>query len=190
MTNEERTARSAWLSVFSTEAAGNITALSDDNNDPCRWLSLLGHDDAHVVLGVFVLWLRAQPRDVPQRIADVIGQLPPSLQESARWVASPWLAFSAVSQFDSGLWARVLDEGQGGAILAQLYAPPEALRLRLRLALFDACSRNPNKFFALLQRLLIKQPWMHEWIVDLMAEPDIAHGLISYDTRLLYRNRA
>jgi Zn-dependent peptidase ImmA (M78 family) len=186
MTNEEQIARSAWLSVFSTEAVGDITALSDETDDPCRWLSLLGHDDARVVLGAFVLWLRAQPRDAPERIADVISRLPASLQDSARWVASPWLVFPEVSRFDFSLWARVLDAGQEDAILAQLHEPAEALRLRLRLGLFEAYHRNPNTFFALLQRLLIKQPWMHEWVVDLMAEPDFARSLISYDTRLLY----
>lgn len=189
MTRDEQIARSAWLSIFQTRPPDGLPGAEADireNGDSDRWPRLFHHQDLRIALGAFVLWLRQQPRDDVERVAEAIATLPVPLQESARWIASPWLTFPEVSRFNSTVWAHLLDEGQDEAILVQLRDPPASLRLRLLLGLFDAWSRNPKQFTILLHRLLIREPHMEEWVVDLMAEADVSRSLISYDTRLLY----
>lgn len=91
MSAQERLAQIAWYAVFIPVDFDTMADLLEANSNPRYWLSLLGHSDATVALGAFVLWLRfAQPHD-PQAIRDAIRQLPSALRASAPWVASPWL---------------------------------------------------------------------------------------------------
>ncbi|SMC01979.1 Zn-dependent peptidase ImmA, M78 family [Sulfobacillus thermosulfidooxidans DSM 9293] len=160
------------------------------------WSQLVTADDAAVVYGSVLLWLRTTPKDEKNRsnVKALLEKIAPDFFETARWLMADLISDLPSITYDDDQWKKVLlSDSNPDITLAVILKDRSAYERSLFhtgvLHHFDHGSKEDRQTIAALIAKCCRSndPVVSGWAREVMTYPGLFEAVVREDSRIVYR---